>query len=717
LVNREVPGFEFSGRSDIYVYFWPHLNSFLKPDGRMGLLTSSSWLDVEYGFRLQKWFLETFKILAILESTVEPWFEGARVQTAVTIVEPCATENERMDNTVKFVQLRVPVAELLKNDGTEDGRQRASERLRDLIISTNHDISNVQMRILVRSQKELWDEGCRIRNAFMEEDADTSGEKEEENDEESMHEWGKSSSYVGGKWGRYLRAPDLFFEILAKYGQNFVPLSEIAEVRFGIKTGCDAFFLPEDSTTEALQSEENSTEFKARYGISRSVVESGSVKIIRAGDGTVWPIETQYLEPELHNLMDINTLVIQPEALSRVVFLVNEPKVALKGTLALQYIKYGEKETFGKDKVVPERSTCKSRPIWYDVSGGKRGDAFWPMTQKFRHVVPSNPEYGSEKNKRKLMCNHNVFDIASNDRTLSKVLVAMLNSTVVAFFKQFYGRRAGMEGTLKTEVVDVKMLLVPDIRRASPSIQIALLTPFEQMTAREIDYFLEEAFLPMIPLEKLEGMISKPPTLPSELRHSDRQELDRTILSLIGVPEREIADLLERLYRETTLIYRRGRILDIRTSENKRKANKSGSASAKEIADSVVEGLPSGTIRVYPKDFLNDLNDVDHYSLPEGAAKLVEDMFHNPRLTFKSDQIEFRHREQAKLALTLHNSGIDSTIPLPIDSSHCDRIQKEWTSYWANLNELLKHEVEQRTPDEQKTEAALRILLRRVVSH
>lgn len=52
LIEREAPGFKFSGRSDIYVYFWPHLASFLKPEGYIGLLTSSSWLDVDYGFRL-----------------------------------------------------------------------------------------------------------------------------------------------------------------------------------------------------------------------------------------------------------------------------------------------------------------------------------------------------------------------------------------------------------------------------------------------------------------------------------------------------------------------------------------------------------------------------------------------------------------------------------------------------------------------------------------
>ncbi|MFO1371352.1 MAG: Eco57I restriction-modification methylase domain-containing protein [Candidatus Competibacteraceae bacterium] len=52
LVKKEA-GANLSGRSDLHCYFWPHAFTFLKPDGWLCLLTSSQWLDVEYGFRLQ----------------------------------------------------------------------------------------------------------------------------------------------------------------------------------------------------------------------------------------------------------------------------------------------------------------------------------------------------------------------------------------------------------------------------------------------------------------------------------------------------------------------------------------------------------------------------------------------------------------------------------------------------------------------------------------
>src|SRR5437016_7245160 len=47
-----------------------------------------------------------------------------------------------------------------------------------------------------------------------------------------------ASDYLGSKWGVYLRAPDLYFELMERFGGAFVPLGEIAEVRYGFKSGC-----------------------------------------------------------------------------------------------------------------------------------------------------------------------------------------------------------------------------------------------------------------------------------------------------------------------------------------------------------------------------------------------------------------------------------------------------------------------------------------------
>jgi len=706
VVGCDAPDFDFSGRSDIYIYFWPHLFSFLKQDGYLGLLTSSSWLDVEYGFRLQKWFLEKFKIVAILESVRDPWFEAARVQTAVTIVQPCDEEKERMANLVRFVQLRAPLAGILENDGTEDGRQRAAERLRDLILSTESDVQGEQLRIMVQTQQQLWDEGCRVKcEVAAEEDEET---EEHSETSPSMQDWHHESPYRGGKWGRYLRAPDFFFEMMDKYGDAFVPFAELAEVRRGVTSGCDDFFFPDDHTADALSTEPHARKFKARYGVARSRVESGKVKIVKAGDGSVCPIEAKCLKPEVHSTMEIDSLLVDPAKLRRLILLVKEPKEQLKGSFVLDYIKYGEKETFGGNTPVSQRRTCAARDPWYDLTGGTRGDAFWPKTQKYRHVIASNP--GG------LICNCNLYDIIASPGCLALPLSAVLNGTLVAFIKHFYGRFAGMEGTLKTEVIDVNMLPVPDVRRASPELRDRLAAAFHKLGKREVGYFLEDTFLKMIPLDKLGKLADSPPTLPSEMRQPDRQELDRAVLELIGVPEHEIPDMLDRLYKETALVYRRGRILDIRTAANKKKAKHVESITANDLAENVWESLPDGFVRSYPHGFLQPNQSVDYYSLPDGKCTFVpKGVFHGPCLKFKGEEIEFRNHEQAQLALALHESGMRDSLSVPVDPELCAEVRTAWEEYIQQLTRAFQEEVAQRTPDDEKSEAAVAILLRRAV--
>jgi type I restriction-modification system DNA methylase subunit len=149
LVKDEWPGLKLSGRSDLHIYFWPHSCKLLDDGGYFGFLTSSSWLDVEYGFHLQRWILQHFELVAVLESTCEPWFTGARVATCVTILRRCSDPVKRFKNLVRFVQLRKPLKEILANDGTEAGRQEASEKLRGLIESTEQDHRTADYRILV----------------------------------------------------------------------------------------------------------------------------------------------------------------------------------------------------------------------------------------------------------------------------------------------------------------------------------------------------------------------------------------------------------------------------------------------------------------------------------------------------------------------------------------------------------------------------------------
>ncbi|MBI5048367.1 MAG: SAM-dependent DNA methyltransferase, partial [Deltaproteobacteria bacterium] len=214
---------EIPKRAGIHAYFFVHGTKLLKEGGRFGFIVSNSWMDVDYGKGLQELFLNNYKIIAIIESKVERWFEDADVNTCIIILEKCKERKERDENLVRFAYLFKPLRHFIPpaHDMWEKQKQRldAIENLIKTILYHNNFYQNDELRIYPKKQSELWAEGFDV----------------EEN------------KYTGSKWGKYLRAPEIFFKILEKGKDKLVPLKEIADVRFGIKTGANEFFyLTED---------------------------------------------------------------------------------------------------------------------------------------------------------------------------------------------------------------------------------------------------------------------------------------------------------------------------------------------------------------------------------------------------------------------------------------------------------------------------------------
>ncbi|MEM3907921.1 MAG: N-6 DNA methylase, partial [Nitrososphaerota archaeon] len=170
-------GIEVSKRSSIYVYFFLHGASFLAKDGRMGLITSNSWLDVDFGKHLQEFFLKNFRIIAVIESKVERWFEDADINTAITILEKCSDEKARNSNLVKFIYLKKRLRDLLPVAESEE-RWKTVDRFVEFIENCDRDerlanrIKKIEFlgktllmyeddnfRITMVSQADLWAEG------------------------------------------------------------------------------------------------------------------------------------------------------------------------------------------------------------------------------------------------------------------------------------------------------------------------------------------------------------------------------------------------------------------------------------------------------------------------------------------------------------------------------------------------------------------------------
>ena len=365
-VEEAFPGTVLRGRADLHCYFWPHACRFLKEGGYFGFLTSGQWLDVDYGFALQRWILSNFQVVAVLESATERWFPDARVKTCVTILRRCSDPEKRRSNLVRFVRFEKPLTEIIgvlpsggvgkEAEIAEVSRQSAVDAIRDELERLTHPVHEERWRVLLKSQAELWDEGVRAGEVLKPGAIPATAEGDEEEEEvseetsESAEDWlgghHAQRDYVAGKWGRFLRAPDLYFELMNRFRGKFAILGGITDVRRGITSGCDKFFMPLNVTGEILAAKKSDKEFKKLTGASRPDAESGVICIIKDGAGTLHAIESEYVKPEVHSLMKINRPVVNAKDFNRVVLMVSGTLPELRGTHVYNYIKHGESATY-----------------------------------------------------------------------------------------------------------------------------------------------------------------------------------------------------------------------------------------------------------------------------------------------------------------------------------------------------------------------------------
>ncbi len=686
-------GLKLAGRSDLHCYFWPVAAKMLKEGGYFGFLTSSSWLDVEYGFVLQAWILQNFKVICVIESLDEPWFEDARVKTAITILQRTSYEKSRNENVVKFVRLLRPVKEILGERalGHETARQKAAEGLRKLIEKTRRPHTDENLRIIPVPQARLWNEG--VEAGLLLGKGTDNGFTAEENGDDTGEDVGRIQvgDYAAGKWGRFLRAPDLYFRLMKKYGHRFVKLGEIAEVRRGITSGCDAFFMPRDVTARVLEEHAKGLPWND-VGLMKACklieVESGKVRIVRAGDNTLHPIESEYLRAEVHSLMQVSRPVIRAEDTNRVVLWVDAPLQELAGTYVAKYIRWGSKRTFESRKSkavpVPKRSTCANRPLWYNLTNAATGVAFWPMAQQYRHIVPSNPE--------NLVCNHNLFYLSNLvlDADALAILPAILNSTVLGLFKTYYGRYAGTEGNLKTEVIDVNLLDVPDPRSVSKSVSKRLLAAFASMQRRDIQHLVEEELMACHTPEHAKELASRPIVLSAELHQPDRLDLDDGVLQVLGVEApQERRAILKELYEDVAKHFRQIRVVEIQKQEQRAGAG-GRRFSAEDLAGSIWDSLPASERGAGLEEWLKGLagGTGEAVEIPDGKAKAngADHLFDPSSVIFvhgnARTEVSYRNVEQAALAAMLAELEIRGQVRLPKEGDVC----KQWV---AKLQERL----------------------------
>jgi len=664
LCGRAWPGIGLSGRSDIYVYFWPVAAAFLAREGRhIGFLTSASWLDVDYGFKLQRWMLQNFCIEAVLESSDEPWFTDARVSNVATILRRESDRQKRLDNLVRFVQIRRPLADILLDFERGGDRLDAADRVRNHLLSVKTNVSDQNWRIRVLQQADL------IRQAQPTAEV-ASGQS-------STAQTDPAASHAGGKWGMYLRAPDVFFEMRDAYPEGFVPLDAIAKVRRGVTTNCDGFFFVRDVTADRVKAL-GAGAFKSTYGITVSQAEA--VRVCLAGDDSIHLIEARFLEPEVHSLLEIDSIHLEPDALERKILLVDKAKSELRGTYVLKYIEWGERQGYHRHRSQGQKQSSRH---WYDIVPETRSLLILPKIQQYRHIVVLNDQ--------RLCVNCSLLEI-TDASVPTAALAAALNSTIVGLFKWSYGRGLGREANLQLDVYSAEMMLVPDVTKATA----------EQRRR------LKAA---------LKALATKPRTnLANELEYEERIRLDDIVLEVIGV--RDVAErrrLREKLYDAIRALHANLRALELKAQANRLKVARRGKTTPQSLAAEIWDAtlLPEGRLRRFPTEFMRKGIAIQKLRLPDGDATYKESLFEKATIRVGKRAIPVGDPDRARLLVEIAEYASRTNVPLPKDPSECVAILGAWRKYAAELAARFAELAGERTTDPKAQERIVADLWRR----
>ncbi len=393
---------KLQAKNDLYVYFYFRGLRLLNPQGSFCFITSNSWLDVGYGADLQEFLLRQSQVRLVIDNQAKRSFAEADVNTVIVLLAaPRQARDWGLDKTARFVMFTVPFEYLLPVERDGSGVAVVFEEIE---AASGRKVTP-EYRLNAVPQARLLEEGL---------------EKDEEAEAPPPRR-GKgrallsTARYTGNKWGgKYLRAPDIYWTILEKAGDRLVRLGDIAEVRFGIKTGCNEFFyLP-----------------SKHFAIER---DGDYYRLIPKHEGLPegMAIEAEFLRPVIKTPRDYYSIRMRTSGV--LIFWCKVPRNDLVGRAALQYVSWGESEGFHE---VP---SCSGRSPWYSLSGPEAPAMLWPSAFFERHIVYECPAgYVADK----------VFYTISGD--LPEATKAYLNSSVTALLVEAEGYQLNHGGIFVT---------------------------------------------------------------------------------------------------------------------------------------------------------------------------------------------------------------------------------------------------------------------------
>lgn len=279
-------------------------------------------------------------------------------------------------------------------------------------------------------------------------------------------------------------------------------LRSVATVRRGLTTGAnDFFYLTRPSTQPLTPSPQPLT----------SVVDSG---------GLDRKIESRFLTPVIFSLKEIPGIALEQVEGGKLFFHCSTSRDELTGTLALKYIRSGEKTGYDS------RPSCAARELWYSVANGRRpAPLIFPSKVGERWLIALNRAGVFEDKK--------LYGIFPARGVSALVLAALLNSTWARYYAEITCRQmTGAQAIADIDVAVAEQIMIPDPRNLSPAIKKKLEAAVLELSRRPVASVFEE------------------------IKHPDRRRLDALTLETIGFTQRERDAVLDELYKAVTDLVR-----------------------------------------------------------------------------------------------------------------------------------------------------------------
>ena len=276
--------------------------------------------------------------------------------------------------------------------------------------------------------------------------------------------------------------------------------------------------------------------------------------------------------------------------------------------------------------------------------------------------------------------------------------------------KFLYGRPVGNEGNLKTEVIDVTMMPVPDPRGSNPDALLRVSSAFEKMKERPALQFLSERRMRRMAYTKAgrERELQDVSDI-SELDMDDRRALDDAVLEMLGLGNaRARKALLDGLYDHLREFFENARQKEELAISNKNRSKRKAALSPNEIARQILAEVKSGQghlLRAF-RDFVDANKPTTALDLPaSGLAEVHEDIFaREGSVKFLKGRkqialVPTKNREQAALVAMIALRGVRGLIRIPLDAGDCVEVRKRYEKFVADRDKQLRAMVADRTGD------------------